>query len=116
MVNEQTKIQIDRLKFYSNDVELNNELLLKDINLFETKFSIKISKLNNDILNLKYPNSEIKQIKTDLYNTGLELLEEIQNQIIITDSRDMVYDLIYKKIILPDNLLINYGIKIGDTK
>jgi len=82
MVNEQTKIQIDRLKFYLNDEEINNELLLKDINLFEIKFSIKISKLNNDILNLKYPNSEIKQIKIDLYNTGLELLEEIQNQII----------------------------------
>ena len=88
-----------------------NKLLLKDIKLFETKFSIKISKLNNDILNLKYPNSEIKQIKTDLYNSGLELLEEIQNQI-IADSRDMVYDLIYKKIILPNNLLIIMKLKL----
>jgi hypothetical protein len=111
---EQTKIPIDRLKFYLDNKELNNESFLKNQDLFKKNISIKISKLNNDILNIKYPDTEIKQIKTDLYNTGFELLEEVQNGS-ITNSHDIAFDLIYKGIILPDNLIINYGIKSGDT-
>ena len=52
---------------------------------------------------LKYLNSEIKEIKTDLYNTVNEFLEEIKcyNE----------YNLIYnnQKLVL-EKLLINYGI------
>ena len=111
---EQTKIPIDRLKFYLDNKELNNESFLKNQDLFKKNISIKISKLNNDILNIKYPDTEIKQIKTDLYNSGFELLEEVQNGS-ITNSPGIAFDLIYKGIILPDNLIINYGIKSGDT-
>ena len=108
-------IPIDRQKFYLNDKEIYNEQILKEDNLFKNKLSIELSKLKNDIIYLKYPNSEIKEIKTDLYNTGFELLEEIQNQS-IKSSFDIKYNLLYKnkRLILHD-LLINNGIKNGAT-
>jgi len=124
MVFEQTKIPIDRIKFNLNNNELKNDEFLKDenffdvkfngYNLFESRFFIKISKSLNNTIYLKYPNWEAKTIKSDLYNTGLELLEEIQNNK-IEKSYEIKYNLIYKneKINL-SSLLIDYGIKNGD--
>ena len=115
MIDQQTFIQEKRLQFFLGKYELDNEQSLKLKNLFENPLNIKISKLNNDILNIEYPNSEIKQIKTDLYNTGFELLEQIQNKQIKL-SFDIEYNLIYNKIIIiPANILVDYGIKNGDT-
>jgi len=116
MVFEQTKIPIDRIKFNLKNNELKNDEFLKDKNFFdfEAKFFIKISKSLNNTIYLKYPNLEAKTIKTDLYNTGYELLEEIQNNK-IEKSYEIKYNLIYKneKINL-SSLLIDYGIKNGD--
>ena len=124
MVFEQTKIPIDRINFNLNNNELKNDEFLKDENLFdvningydlfESRFFINISKSLNNTIYLKYPNWEAKTIKSDLYNTGYELLEEIQNNK-IERSNEIKYNLIYKneKINL-SSLLIDYGIKEGD--
>ena len=66
MVFEQTKIPINRQKFYLNGEELNNDVSLENENLFGKNLSIKFTKQLNDVIYLKYPNSEIKEIKTDL--------------------------------------------------
>ena len=112
MVFEQTKIPINRQKFYLDDDE-KSDLSLEKENLFEKKLSIKFTKQLNDVIYLKYPNSEIKEIKTDLCTTGLELLEEFVPEVI---GADINYNLFYKNKISPlTNLLVNGGIKSGDT-
>ena len=114
MVFEQTKVPIDRLQFQLDNVELNNDMVLKDFNLLEKKLSIKISKSLNDSIKIKYPNSKIKIIDTDLYNTGFEFLEEIQGNNIKFCS-DIKYNIIYKnKNLNLEDVLISLGIKNGD--
>ena len=69
---------IDRQQFYLNEEKLYNDWSFKDhknISLFNNKIFVKITKKLNDTIYIKYPNSEIKKIRTDLYNTGLELLK-----------------------------------------
>ena len=119
MVFEQTKIPINRQKFYLDDEEVNNDVSLEKENLFEKKLSVKFTEQLNDVIYLKYPNSEIKKIKADLCTTGLELLQEIIPEAIDKDSPHGVgikYNLFYKNEKNPLlNLLINSGIKSGDT-
>ena len=57
---------------------------------------------------IKYSNAEIKEIKTDLYNTGIELIKQINNyKEDITSETQINYNLIYKDKILPlEDLLI----------
>ena len=113
MVFEQTKIPINRQKFYLNGEELNNDVSLENENLFGKNLSIKFTKQLNDVIYLKYPNSEIKEIKTDLCITGLELLEEFVPEAI---GADINYNFFYNNEISPFlNLLVNSGIKSGDT-
>ena len=117
MVFEQTKIPINRQKFYLDDSELNNNTILKYFNPFKKEISIKISKELNDIINIKYPNSKKKQIKTDLFNTGFELLQEIEKNSVgnIRYGFEVKYNLIKnnEKLRLND-LLVNIGINNGD--
>jgi hypothetical protein len=77
MVFKQTKVSIDRQKFFLNEKELTDDYCLKDENLFKNNFYIQISKQLNDIIKVKFPNSEIKEIKTDLYNTGFEFWKKL---------------------------------------
>ena len=114
-VYEQTKIPVDRQKFYLNENEIKDDWILKDINFFESNLKIQIYKLLKDTIYVKYPNSEKKEIKTDLYDNGFELLEEIQNNS-IKSSEDINYNLIYKnKKLILDEMLINLGIKNGEV-
>ena len=113
-VSEQTKVPIERLEFKLNNKILENFKILKDENLFKNKLSINITKELNNQIKLKYPNSEEKLINTDIYNTGVELLEEIQGNS-IECSMDIKYDLIHnKKKLNLDSRLIDLGIKNGD--
>ena len=113
-VSEQTKVPIERLEFKLNNKILENYKILKDENLFKNKLSINITKELNNQIKLKYPNSEEKLINTDIYNTGVELLEEIQGNS-IECSMDIKYDLIHnKKKLNLDSRLIDLGIKNGD--
>ena len=113
-VSEQTKVPIERLEFKLNNKILENNKILKDENLFKNKLSINITKELNNQIKLKYPNSEEKLINTDIYNTGVELLEEIQGNS-IECSMDIKYDLIHnKKKLNLDSRLIDLGIKNGD--
>ena len=113
-VSEQTKVPIERLEFKLNNKILENNKILKDENLFKNKLWINITKELNNQIKLKYPNSEEKLINTDIYNTGVELLEEIQGNS-IECSMDIKYDLIHnKKKINLDSRLIDLGIKNGD--
>ena len=114
---EQTNVPIERLKFISDEFDSSYYHTEEnyDVNSFRDKISlIKITKELNDIINIKYPNSEIKEIKTDLFNTGLELLEELQNNK-IQQSSDIKYLLVHNnKNLFLEDLLINQGIKNGD--
>ena len=113
IVFNKTKVPIERQTFYLNNIELNNDWCFTNhtgIDLFKDYFNINISKQLNDIVYVKYPNSELKEITTDLYNTGFELLKEIDNY---TSDNDADFEIKYniffkdKKIIL-DDLLINH--------
>ena len=121
MVFEQTKIPINRQKLYLDGEELDNDAFLENENLFEKKLSIKFTKQLNDVIYLKYPNSEIKEINTDLCTSGLELLEEFVPEAIDIDIDSVYgggikYNLFYGNEISPlTNLLVNAGIKSGDT-
>ena len=114
---EQTNVPIERLKFIFDEFDSSYYHTEEnyDVNSFRDKISlIKITKELNDIINIKYPNGEIKEIKTDLFNTGLELLEEIQNNK-IQKSSDIKYLLVHNnKNLFLEDLLINQGIKNGD--
>ena len=118
MVFEQTKFPIDRQKFYLNCQELKDNWSLKkdpNVNIFADKIFIKIIKKLNDVIYIKYPNSEIKEIKTDLYNTGLELVKQLDNN--TPDGYPyygIKYNLYFKdRNLVSDDLLIN-TIKKGD--
>ena len=114
-LSEKTKVPIEKLQFQLNYNILSNEKILKDYDLFEKKLSVIIIKEKNNQIKLKYPNSEEKQINTDLCNIGIEFLKEIQGNTNIQNSNDIKYDLIYKnKKINLDDLLIHLGIKNGD--
>jgi ubiquitin C len=113
-INEHTKIPIEKLQFKLNDCILDNNETLINRNLSSDKLSVNIIKKLNNKIRLKYPNSEEKQINTDLCNTGIELLEEIQGNC-IKSPNDIKYNLVYKN----ENLYLGYllvssGIKDGD--
>jgi ubiquitin C len=113
-INEHTKIPIEKLQFKLNDCILDNNETLINRNLSSDKLSVNIIKKLNNQIRLKYPNSEEKQINTDLCNTGIELLEEIQGNC-IKSPNDIKYNLVYKN----ENLYLGYllvssGIKDGD--
>ena len=93
---------------------LDNHKVLKNENVFRDKLSVCIIKELNNQIKIKYPNSEEKQINTDLCNIGIEFLREIQDNC-IQCSNDIKYDLIYKnKKLNLDDLLVHSGIKDGD--
>ena len=118
MVFEQTKIRGDRLKFYKNNNELEEDWCFTNTlesNLFESEIKIEITKKINDIIYIKYPNSEIKEIRTDLYNTGFELLEELGNNAIEMNSGFSVkYNLFFKDKKLELNKLLKNSIEKED--
>ena len=116
-VFEQTKTPIDRLKFYLGAEELTDDRTLSEQDLFENELFIKFKTKLDDIIYIKYPNSEIKEIKTDLCITGMELLGQFVPDSIHKDKGFVLkYNLFYnnKKIQLND-LLVNSGVKSGDT-
>ena len=114
MVFEQTKIPINRQQYFLDGYELENNYILKDKNLYSRNLSIKISKEINDSIYIKYPDSKTEKITTDLYNTGIELLEDIQNNS-IDECYKISYNMVYKNKKLPLNdILLNLGIKNGD--
>ena len=72
MVFEQTKIPINRQKFYYDDSELNdNNTTLEYFNLFKEEITIKITKELNDIITIKYPNSKKNKLKKIYLILGL---------------------------------------------
>ena len=119
MIYDQKKVPVDRQQFFLDDKELTNDIILKDENFFEKELSIKITKQSNDLIYIKFPNGEKKEIKTDIFNTGFELLEEIEKNSVSREPNigfKVKYNLIYKNEILPlSNLLINCGI-YGNNK
>ena len=95
-------------------MELDDNQYLMNENFFEKELYIKISKSCNDLIFIKYPNLEVKIIKTDLYNTVLELIEEVQNEN-MNQNKVIYYNLFFNnKKISFDELLFNLGINKGD--
>ena len=119
MIYEQVKIPTERIEFYLDKKKLDNNYFLEDDNLINKELSIKVTKFLKDTLKLKYPNSEIKEIKTDLCNTVIEFLKEIEPEAVNVDSASdffIKYDLYWNNKKLPFvNILCNLGIKSGDT-
>ena len=121
MVFKQINIPIDRQIFKFDDHDYNNSkgFFLKNENLFLRQLSIELSQKLNDTIYIKYPNSKIKVIKTDLCTTGLELLQKFENEAVYPNSTFgffIKYNIYYKEEKLALNkLLINSGIKSGDT-
>ena len=115
MVFEQTKIPINKQQYFLNDKILTNEMILNNVNLYSNDLTLKISTSLDDSLYIKYPDTTIEKIKTDIYKTGIEFLEDIQNNS-IKNTSDIIYNIIYNnnKIIFLNNILINFGIKNGD--
>ena len=112
IVFEKIKIPKERQKFYLNNEELNNDWRFTnplDINLFKDNISIDISTELNDIIYVKYPNLDIKEITTDLYNTGFEFLKEIENY---TSDNNADFDIKY---IFVNKLFLFYSILIYAT-
>ena len=114
MVLEQTKIPVEKQEFYLNEMLLPDDWKYSEHNndqkdIFENQIEIRVIKQMNDIIYVKYPNSEIREITTDLCNTGFELLEELGNNILeINPTFRIKYNLINrdKKLNLT-NMLIN---------
>jgi hypothetical protein len=119
MIFEQVKIPTERIEFYLGKEKLSDDSSLEDENLIIKELTIKVTKFLNDVVYLKYPNSEIKEIKTDLCNTGIEFLKEAEPDALIINSPDglsIKYDLYCNnKELSLDNILFNSGIKNGDT-
>ena len=119
IVFEKTKVPIERLKFQLNKSELDNDYSFKsipEIDPFKDKVVINIiGKQLNDVIYLQYPNSEIKEYHTDLYNTGLDLLKQIDNYNSDDNAHFKIqYKLFYKdKMLDLDDLLIHQIMK-GD--
>ena len=119
MIFEQVKIPTERIEFYLDKEKLNDDYSLEDVNLIIKELTIKATKFLNDVVYLKYPNSEIKEIKTDLCSTVIEFLEQAEPDALNIDSPDgfsIKYDLYCNNHELSfDNILFNLGIKSGDT-
>ena len=114
IVSEQTEIPKERIQFQLDNEILGEDIIPKDYNLFERKLSVTITKELNNKIKIKSPNSEELQIFTDLYNTGIEFLEDIQGNSIKSPA-DIKYELIYKNKRLDyGRMLIHLGIKNGD--
>ena len=100
MVLEQTKIPVEKQEFYLNEMLLPDdwkysEQAIDQKDIFKTQIEIRVIKQMNDIIYVKYPNSEIREITTDLCNTGFELLEELGNNILeINPTFRIKYNLI----------------------
>ena len=120
MIFEQVKIPKERIEFYLDKKKLDDDYSnLGNANLITEDLTIKVTKFLNDVVYLKYPNSEIKEIKTDLCNTGIEFLKEVEPDALNINSSEgfsVKYDLYCNnKEISFDNILFNSGIKNGDT-
>ena len=110
---EQTKIPINRQKLFLNNIELINEYILVNEDLFENNLQLKINKESKDSIYIKYPNSKIKIIKTDFCNTGYELIKQINPYNF--DKLNLKHGLLYKnKYISLSDLLVSFEIKNGD--
>jgi ubiquitin len=93
---------------------LDDKEILTNYNLLEKKLSINITKELNNQIKLKTSDSIELQIHTDLCNTGIEFLEDIQGNSIKSPS-DIKYNLVYNNKNLDlANLLVSSGIKNGD--
>ena len=118
MVLKETRVPINRQQFILEGKELPNSNYLTFEDLFKKQFFINISKELNDTIYVKYPNSEIKEIKTDLFNTGFEFLEEIEKNSVDINSISgfkVKYNIFLKTLKISfDNLLIYSGIQNDD--
>jgi len=108
------KISKERVQFRLDNEILSKYEIPRNYNLFERKLSVTFTKELNNQIKIKTPKSEEIQIHTDLFNSVVEFLEDIQGNSIKSPA-DIKFDLIYKNKKLDiDEMLINYGINDGD--
>ena len=113
-INKDTNIPIERLQFQLDNMILDNKEILGHYNLLEKKLSVNITRELKDQIRIKTSDSIELQIYTDLCNTGIEFLKDIQGNS-IKSSLDIKYALMYKNERLDlNNMLLNLGVKNGD--
>lgn len=111
-IHKETKIPPCRQKFFLDNNELNDDFILENVNLFDNKLHVEIPKVLINTIYLKKANSEKEEIVTDLCNTGFELIQQVQNNIV---NFKFKYYLSYNnKILISSDLLISSGIQDGD--
>ena len=112
IINEKFRIPSKSIQFFLENKFRDNKNIYID-RLFENELSIKITEPPiKKLIKVKYPNGDIKEICTDLLNTGFSFLEELLEK---TFSKDIPFDLYYNnKLITITDLLSQYDIKEGD--
>ena len=101
--------------FFEEELYLNLNKTIEDLKKSINKdTNIPIERLQFQLDNMILDNKEILQIYTDLCNTGIEFLKDIQGNSINSCS-DIKYNLVYNNKNLDlGNLLVSSGIKNGD--
>ena len=112
-INKDTNIPIERLQFQLDKMILDNKEILGHYNLYDSKVSINITKDIKEIIKVKTPDSTELQVHTDLCNTAIDFLEEIQGN---SSYSNIKYHLVYNNKNLDlGKMLVSSGIKKGDV-
>jgi len=112
-INKDTNIPIERLQFQLDKMILDNKEILGHYNLYDSKVSINITKDIKEIIKVKTPDSTELQVLTDLCNTAIDFLEEIQGK---SSYSNIKYHLVYNNKNLDlGKMLVSSGIKKGDV-
>ena len=117
MINNKLNIPIERQSFTFGESSSPDNLCLEYFDPFKSKISLNISSLydkEKTLLELKYPNGEIKQIYTDLLNTGYSLIEELNNDKMIYPIPYDIYSPHEKEPLPLYNLLVLHKITEKD--
>ena len=114
IIHDKIKIPLKSIQFnLENNTTFDNKDNILQDDLFENKIFIKTTEPPiKKKLKVKFTNGDVKEICTDLLNTGFSFIEEILGKKYINE---IPYDICYNnKLILLTDLLCQYDIKEGD--
>ena len=113
-IHDKIKIPLKSIQFnLENNIKFDNKDYIFPNHLFENKISIKTTEPPmKKLLKVKFINCDVKEICTDLLNTGFSFLEELLGK---KYTNEIPYDICFNnKLISMMDLLCQYDIKEGD--